>query len=101
MDDDDLVFEWDQNKADEVLKDRGISFEILINIFAGPTLVRRDDRKDYGEERWICIGAIDDVEFTLVMTWRGNVRRIITAWRSNPNERRAYRKALAQAESQH
>ena len=48
-------------------------------IFDGPTVERRDDRRDYGEDRFISIGMVGDDCYVVVWTPRGGTIRLITA----------------------
>ena len=48
-----------------------------------------DDRRDYGEER-VSIGMVDDECFVVVHTQRGDIRRLITAWKGGRHERASY-----------
>jgi uncharacterized DUF497 family protein len=69
----------------------GIAFEDAMRIFEGPTVEKIDDRFDYGEIRIYATGLVNAVEITVVYTERGNdEKRIISAWRSEAHERRAY-----------
>ena len=66
-----------------------------MRIFEGPTLERVDDRYDYGEERMYAIGVVNGLEITVIYAdIDGGERRIISAWRSEPHERRAYWKSV-------
>ena len=68
----------------------GSPFEML-RIFDGPTVERTDDRFDYGEERIYAIGLVNGVEITVIYSDRGSdERRIISAWRAEPHERRSF-----------
>jgi uncharacterized DUF497 family protein len=50
-----------------------------------------DDRFDYGETRIYALGLVNGLEVTVVYTDENNdQRRIISAWRSEPHERRYY-----------
>lgn len=69
----------------------GIAFEDAIRIFEGSTVERVDDRFDYGERRVYAIGLVNGLEITLIYTDReSEERRIISAWRAEPHERRRY-----------
>ena len=69
----------------------GIAFQDAARIFDGPTLERIDDRFEYGETRVYAIGLVNGVEVTVIYTDRANGdRHLISAWRSEPHERRAY-----------
>jgi uncharacterized DUF497 family protein len=95
-----MVFEWDPEKSDANLQERGFDFEFATMVFECPTLETEDLRKDYQERRILAIGVADGLHLTVVYTDRGReggdyVRRIISARRSNRRERRAYRKAIS------
>ena len=51
-----LEFEWDEAKARSNLLKHKVSFLTAAAIFANERLERIDDRKDYGETRWIGLG---------------------------------------------
>ena len=69
----------------------GIAFEDAVRIFDGSTLERVDERFDYGERRVYAIGVVNGLEITVIYTDRtDDERRIISAWRSEPHERRHY-----------
>jgi uncharacterized DUF497 family protein len=90
-----MRYSWDEKKKRSNLRRHGVAFEDAARIFEGPTLDKVDDRFDYGEVRVYAIGVVDGIEITVIYTDRnGDERRIISAWRSEPHERRAYWKAL-------
>jgi hypothetical protein len=95
-----VPFAWDPRKSAENLRIRGFDFEFATLIFEGPTLEREDQRRDYGEMRFIAIGLAQGIALTVVYTDRAEsgvlVRRIISARLSNHRERQAYFEALAQ-----
>ena len=69
----------------------GIAFEDEARIFEGPTVEKPDDRFDYGERRVYAIGVVNGLEITAIYADRSeDERRIISAWRSEPHERRRY-----------
>ena len=59
-------------------------------VLAGATLTVEDDRRDYGEARFITIGFIDDTMVVLVWTPRGGAHRIISMRKANERERTLY-----------
>ena len=86
-----MRYTWDQDKNRRNLALHGIAFEDAARIFEGPTLERVDDRFDYGERRVYSIGVVNGLEITVIYSDRGeDERRIISAWRSEPHERRRY-----------
>lgn len=77
-----MAFEWDEEKRNRNLEKHGVDFLDAVKIFLNPTVERRDDREDYGEERWIALGVYADSHFVVVYTWRKESRRIISAWKA-------------------
>ena len=59
-------------------------------VFAGATLTVEDDRRDYGEDRFITIGFLDGAMVILVWTPRGGAYRIISMRKANERERAVY-----------
>ncbi|MCY3879896.1 MAG: BrnT family toxin [Rhodobacteraceae bacterium] len=59
-------------------------------VLAGVTLTVGDDRRDYGEARFITIGFLDGEMVVLVWTPRDDVYRIISMRKANERERRLY-----------
>jgi hypothetical protein len=93
-------FEWDAQKSEQNLRERGFDFEFATQIFDEPTLERTDTRRDYGEKRVIALGLAQSILLTVVYTDRAEaggvvVRRIISARKSDPREREAYKKATS------
>ena len=60
-------------------------------IFAGATLTVADDRRDYGEDRFITIGFLDARMVVAVWTARRGARRIISLRKANDREQALYR----------
>jgi len=86
-----MRYSWDDAKNRSNIKRHGIAFEDAQRIFDGPTVERVDDRFDYGETRVYAIGLVGGLEITVIYTDRAdNERRIISAWRAEPHERRTY-----------
>ena len=91
-----MNFVWDQRKNRANLVRHGIAFEDAIRIFEGPTLEKVDDRFDYGETRVYAIGVVSGIEMTLIYTDVSETeRRIISAWRAERHERKAYWQTLS------
>ena len=93
-----MRFDWDPEKSERNLTDRGFDFAFATLSFAGPTLERIDTRQDYGEVRRIALGIAEGIPLTVVYTDRAEagdvVRRIISARVSNRRERQAYHKVF-------
>jgi uncharacterized DUF497 family protein len=85
-----MEFEWDENKRDSNIEKHKIDFVDAISIFKDIIYTMPDDRKDYGENRFISIGLMSGIEITVVYAVRSGVIRIISARRAHPRERRRY-----------
>ena len=86
-----MLYTWNEDKNNSNIKRHGIAFEDAMRIFEGPTVERVDDRFEYGEVRIYAIGLVNGLEITVIYTDLDNdERRIISAWRAEPHERRTY-----------
>ena len=82
--------EFDEAKRAATLKARGLDLARAAKVFDGTTLTTQDDRRDYGEDRYITIGFLDGAMVVLVWTPRGTAYRIISMRKANERERRLY-----------
>jgi len=90
-----MRYTWNETKNLRNLKVHGVGFEDAVRVFEGPTLERVDDRYEYGEERIYAIGVVNGLEITVIYAdLDADERRIISAWRSEPHERREYWKSI-------
>jgi uncharacterized protein len=83
-----MGFQWDEEKSAANAVKHGISFLQAAQIFRGRLLTRPDDRKDYGEQRFIALGAFDGVVLRVVFTERDGDIRLISAWRAGKHDRK-------------
>jgi uncharacterized protein len=90
-----MVLEWDERKRQQIIKQRGVDIVYAALIFEGVVLTRSDDREDYGEERLISLGMVDDECFVVVHTERHGSTRLITAWKGGRHERAGYQAGIA------
>ncbi|QWG14162.1 BrnT family toxin [Bradyrhizobium sediminis] len=84
-------FDWDERKSRSNFAKHGIDFDVAVEIFYGPIVLRRSDRNH--EERWIAIGSSENRMIAVVFTRRADVIRIISARRARKNEESEYRNA--------
>ena len=85
---------FDPGKRDRTLAERGLDFEDALQVFAGSTFDLEDDRKDYGEPRWITFGLLNERMVVLVWTPRGKARHIISMRKANEREKKRYQSRL-------
>lgn len=90
-----MKFEWDENKNIANIRNHGIDFNDIIEIFSGPMIVNLDDRFDYGEDRLIGIGFMNSIIAIVVFIEKKvDVIRIISARRANKNESKQFKKEI-------
>jgi len=89
-----LEFEWDDAKARLNFEKHGVTFEEAMEVFLDPEIApRRDDRKDYGEDRQRVVGLTRDGAKTLTVIYTERTRgatktiRIISAWMVKDNSK--------------
>jgi uncharacterized DUF497 family protein len=62
-----------------------------MSIFIDPNLlIEKDQRWDYGEERFRALGSLDEKVFVVIYTKRPTAMKIISARRANRREVRRY-----------
>jgi uncharacterized DUF497 family protein len=84
-------YTWDDEKSARNMRLHRVAFEDAIRIFDGPTLERLDDRFDYPEERWYAIGLVEGRPVTVIYAdIDEDTRRIISAWKAERHEQKAY-----------
>jgi hypothetical protein len=86
-----MDFEWDKAKSDLCQVSRNFDFTYVMSVFIDPNLlIEKDQRWDYGEERFRALGLLDEKVFVVIYTKRPSVMRIISARRANRREVRRY-----------
>lgn len=85
-----MSIEFDSAKRAATLEARALDMARAGEVFAGATLTVEDDRRDYGEDRFITIGFLDGTMVVLVWTPRAGAHRIISMRKANERERALY-----------
>ena len=85
-----MNFEWDENKRLSNLEKHGIDFIDAPIIFKGYTLTVEDDRFDYGEQRFITIGILNERVVVVIHTEKKDFIRIISIRKASKYERKNY-----------
>jgi len=83
--------EFDEIKRAATLESRGLDKARAAEVLAGATLTVEDDRRDYGEDRYITAGFLGSSMVVLVWTPRNDAYRIISMRKANERERQLYR----------
>ena len=89
-----MEFEWNEEKRQTTINDRGVDFLYAALIFEGETLTREDDREDYGEVRFTSLGLVDDVPYIVIHTKRGENIRLISAWKGGRKDYEKYKNSF-------
>jgi len=85
-----MKIEFDSDKRDKTLKERGLDFSRAVEVFAGVHFTGQDTRSEYAEDRFITVGTMNARLVVLVWTPRGEIRRIISMRKANEREKAIY-----------
>lgn len=83
-----MRIDFDSDKREKALAERGLDFARAAEIFAGRHFTAEDVREDYSEPRYITVGKLDGRMVVMVWTPRGEVRRIISMRKANEREQK-------------
>jgi uncharacterized protein len=84
-----MEFEWDENKNQWNIAQRGFDFAFASGIFEKP-VYEGEAQGDYAEIRIKAIGKVENIVLCVIYTRRENRIRIISARKASRNERRIY-----------
>jgi len=87
-----MQYEWDEKKRLANFVRHEIDFADAVNFEWDTAIEARDDRFDYGEERWVAVGFISDRLYVMVYTFRPPNIRIISLRKANKRETLFYEK---------
>ncbi len=93
------MFEWDEDKRLANVAKHGVDFAIVPEIFEGEYAEGKDGRNTAEEARHLAIGAFERRSYVVAFTWRGENRRIISAWEVGERGRKRYQTILARRSS--
>ena len=86
---------WDEAKRRRTLAERGLDFADAEQVLAGRRqYTRRDDRREYGEPRFITVGFLRDRFVAVVWTPRDEGRHIISMRYGHAREKARFEKYL-------
>ena len=89
-----MKIEFDKDKREKTLVERGLDFARADEVFAGVTVTGADGRQNYGEPRFVTVGCLDGRLVVLVWTPRGAARRIISMRKANEREIEKYAQSM-------
>ena len=82
---------YDPAKRAITLAERGLDFEDAPKVFAGKYFTYRDERRNYGEVRYVTAGKLDSRKVILVWTPRGDARHMISMRDAHEKEKKQYK----------
>ena len=86
-----MRYEWDGTKNRVNIRNHGIDFLDVPAMFQHPMVTFLDQRRDYGEDRWIGIGILKTIVAVVVFTEHGSETiRIISARKATKHEEKLY-----------
>ena len=85
-----MRFTWHEQKRQRTLNQRHLDFAHAEQVFAGPTLTFEDDRKDYGEQRWVTLGLLQATVVVIVHTERADEIHIISMRKAERDEQHLF-----------
>ena len=92
-----MIVTFDPAKRERTLAERGLDFADVPLVFDGDVLTRRDDRFDYGEERFISAGYLRGRMVVLVWTPRGDAIHVISVRHAHAKEERRWHDRFARS----
>ena len=82
-----MKFTWDENKRLLNIKNHEIDFFVAEKIYySEDASAMVDDRKDYGEERYLIYGTVDSLKMCLCCAFRDDNIRVISIRRVHDKE---------------
>jgi len=88
------MFEWDEAKRAANIRKHDVDFARAIQIFRDNDYVEGRDPRFKQESRWLAVGVTHSQGYVVAFTWRGENRRIISAWPVGEKGRRRYQELL-------
>jgi len=81
-----MRFSWHEPKRQTTLNKRGLDFAHAEQVFIGPTFTFEDNRRDYGEQRWVTLGLLREKVVVIVHTESEDEIHVISMREANKNE---------------
>ena len=86
-----MNFDWDDLKNEINLDKHGFDFADAYQVFDSPMIVDIDNRRNYGEDRWVGTGLLDGRIVVVIFTEPDReTTRIVSLRKALSHERRYY-----------
>jgi uncharacterized protein len=90
-----MEYEWDEAKRLTNLRKHGINFIDVPAVFDSNIVTVEDDRYDYGEQRFVTFGLLQERVIAVVHKEQEDCIRIISARKATKYEQRTYFEQLS------
>ena len=81
-----MKISFDPRKDETTRLTRGFSLALGETVIRQRVIIFSDDRQDYGEERQVCLGYVENRLFVCVFTMRETTYHIISVRKANDRE---------------
>ncbi|OOR85821.1 hypothetical protein B0181_11885 [Moraxella caviae] len=86
-----VLFEWDSNKAELVLKEHSLTMQECASVLINETTITKPDYRHYDEERFISTGYSNQAKIlTVIWTDRGDRIRLITGFKATKDQTKEF-----------
>jgi len=87
---------WDEKKNEQNIKKHGFDFAEANQVFDSVLISSLDDSQDYGEDRWIAIGMLQNGTVVVVVFTEeeNDIIRMISMRKASKNEKERYEKEI-------
>ena len=91
-----MEFTWDEKKNEQNIKKHGFDFAEADQVFDSVLISSLDESQDYGEDRWIGIGTLQNGTVVIVVFTEeeNDVIRVISMRKASKNEKEKYKKEI-------
>ncbi len=90
-----MNFDWDEIKNDLNIRWHKIDLTDVKVAFQYPMVIKLDEREDYGEDRWVGLGLMNNLIVVIVYTEpEPDTIRLISARKANKHERQHYEQTV-------
>ena len=89
-----MPFEWDETKRRQNQRKHGIDFIDAKEIWSRRHIEYPSPQTLHNEERFLAVGELHGEIVTVVFTWRGDARRLISARISRQYEKENYENGI-------
>jgi uncharacterized DUF497 family protein len=85
-----MKIEWDEEKRKSNINKHGFDFVDAVKNFEGATFTMRDDRFDYGDNRYISLGMLEGIIIVIAHSEIDDLIRVISMRKATKNEQKIY-----------